>query len=77
MILILSGEHMTTINRCKLCGAKTISFIWSTSRNIDQERLKKITQETPRHLAYPICWACVAEHNLIVGTKEEGKKNGT
>ncbi len=74
MMLTPNGKYRSrsmTVNRCKLCGAKTISFIWSTSRNIDQERLKKITQETPRHLAYPICWACIRKHNLIISTKED------
>jgi len=63
------------INKCKICGEKTIVFLWSTSRNIDKEKLKELSQfqEVPNldRIAYPICWACIGEHNLIISTKED------
>ncbi len=63
------------VNHCSICWQKTIVFIWSTSRVIDKEKLEKIEQfknvVNLERLGYPICWACIKEHTLIVSTKEE------
>lgn len=62
------------LNKCKICGQKTLVFIWSTSRAIDKEKLEQINQfkgvPSLNRLAYPICCACIKEHTLIVSSKE-------
>lgn len=56
------------VNHCKICWQKTIIFIWSTSRVIDKEKLGRMEQfknvANLERLAYPICLACIKEHNL-------------
>ena len=65
------------VNRCKICLQKTLIFIWSTSRVIDKDKLEEIDQfknmGNLNRIAYPICLACVKEHDLL----KEAKENGT
>jgi len=57
------------INKCSICWQKTLIFIWSTSRAIDKEKLGQIEQFKDvvnlERLAFPICKACVKEHELL------------
>ncbi len=66
----LSGH----VNHCKICGQKTLIFIWSTSRVIDKEKLAKLDAFkyviNLDRLASPVCWACAKENTLIVSTEE-------
>ena len=63
------------VNKCEICRQNTLVFIWSTSRAIDKEKLKEIEQFKSvvnlERLGFPLCWHCIAEHHLIVSTKEE------
>lgn len=67
------------INRCQICQQKTIVFVWSTSRVIDKEKLAVMEQFKSivnlERIGFPICWACIRKHHLIIKTKEE--KNET
>jgi len=57
------------VNKCQICQQKTIVFIWSTSRIIDKDKLLEMNQFKTignlNRIAYPICLACVKEHNLL------------
>ena len=65
--MVSAGEKKPgKVNHCSLCWQKTVFFIWSTSRSIDQERLRKITRKTPEHMAYPICLGCIKENKLLI-----------
>lgn len=56
-------------DKCKICGSNILIFIWSTSRAIDKEKLGQIEQFKDvvnlERLAFPICKACVKEHELL------------
>jgi len=70
----IGEKHAGKVNHCKNCWQKTIVFIWSTSRVIDKEKLGQLDQFKNvinlERLGYPICWACIRKHNLIIGTEE-------
>lgn len=63
------------VNKCHICWHNTLIFIWSTSRVVDKKKLAEIDQFKSivnlARLGFPICWACIKERNLIIGTKEE------